>query len=94
MLIILPDIKFCIKIYTVNHVQTIFEKNCPTGRNFASFFDKKVLSNFFLSFVSDLIQKSFPKNLEVYQDYLIRVIFRFNRRVYGKFGPVRVFPRD
>ena len=56
--------------------------------------NKKVVFNFFRSFVSDFIQKNFQKNLEVSKNYLIRVVFRFNHRVYDKFGPVRVFPRD
>ena len=34
------------------------------------------------------------ENLEVTQNYLIRVNFCLNHRVYEKFGPVRVFPRD
>ena len=40
------------------------------------------------------VYKKLSKNLEVSENYLIRVIFCFNRRVYDKFGPVQVFPRD
>ena len=35
---------------------------------------------------------------EIFKNYyyvsLSVIIFRFNRHVYGKFGPVPVFPRD